>query len=208
MPPQLRAPITLDDLHDELLFTEARLEAEGLLPLGVVELAGLREEVLAAEAAQRGVRAAAVRARAKVAAADAGLDALVIDLARELLYAAGGDRSSPRFVRYFTEAPSALARLRAEKQSAAMAHWPAALAAEPEAALQALAPRAEAALAAAAEALADRRSAERARADLGLDVLGPLVDAANRLRRGVEAELEGHAVDAGLPPGWARSFFA
>jgi hypothetical protein len=208
MPPQLRAPLSLDDLHDELLFTEARLEAEGLLPLGVSDLAELRAEVEAAQAAQRQARGATVRANARVATADQELDALVALVAREVLYAVGGDRDHARFQRYFAEAPSALARLRAEKQSAAMAHWAAALAGEPEAALQALAPRVEAALATAAEALADRRAAERARADLGLDVLGPLVEAANRLRRGLSAELEAHAVEAGQPPGWARSFFA
>jgi len=208
MAPRVPDDITLDDLHDELLFTEARLEAAGLLPLALIELRALRAELDDAQRAQRGARAALIRANARVAHADLGLDALVAALARELLYAVHGDRGHARYLRYFTESPHLVARQRAEKQAATMAHWAAALAAEPEPALQALAPQVEAARAAAASALEARRAAERARADLSLDVVGPLRAAAERLRRGVEAELDGLAADADHPRGWSRTFFA
>jgi hypothetical protein len=102
---------------EELEFTEAALAAD---PDTGGLAAPFQEEIAAWEALYKKVREsrrASVRADAVVSVRDERLDELTAELGGHLYVAAGRDRSSPLFRRFFPAAPSELVRQPLRKQA-------------------------------------------------------------------------------------------
>lgn len=199
--------IALDELWSELLYSEVRAasnaHAQDLAP----HFAGLVKRTEETLLGQRKAWRAEIGAQAAVDAADDALDDNVGALASSLLRVAQEDRGSPRFVRYFPKAPSAVVRLGLESELDRVRGWPDSLKGEAEKELKALAKPFAQNVTDGETALRARDRAAGARADHRVREIVRLVDDANAVRQSICGELMQRAVEHRLPSDWAARFF-
>lgn len=191
----------------DVLFTESMLKAaqhHGKLHRAVRALVERWTDVDAARsAAEDGV----VRANARVAWVDLGLDRQVRAFANELLRDAGGNAEDKAFRAFFPEAPNEVVRLGLESEIERCARFGAvrekvALSKTAAAKLAAV----EEALTAGKAAVQARRDAFTARTGASLDVAS-WKEAANAARESVYIQLRAWALEHGEERGYADRFF-
>jgi len=100
------------------------------------------------------------------------------------------DTRSPRYLRYFSDTPSAIIRLGLESETARVRGWVDSLCREPEASLQALGARLRKAIEGADQVLERRRKAGAARSDHRVREIASLVDDVNSARRSLYGTLD------------------
>lgn len=202
---------SLDAVWTELVYTEARLlksrDAEDLRP-AIAELLARLDRV---RTGQYAVWRAEIVAEAGVAAADDDIDDDVTGIDRKLQAEIPGKaserRKSPRYKRYFREAPSATIRLGLQSELGKVATWPASLRTEPETSLQEAGVALEGHVTAGHAALTERTNAFGATADHRVREIVTLVDDVNGARRSIFGVLVQRATERGLPPDWPHRFF-
>jgi hypothetical protein len=202
----LSTEMSIDALKDDNDYTRARMthdrDAKDLAPQFEALSARIKETRLGQwDAWER-----EVLAQARVDAANAALDEVTTDYARDLLYVVR-DRESPRFRRYFAVAPNELVRLGLQSQIEKTRTWPALLAAETDATLSAYAERFRAAIEEGDAALEERRNAAAARATHRVEVILPLFDDVNAARQSLYGLLLQRGVERKRDRQWAASFF-
>jgi hypothetical protein len=197
----------MDAVWDELTYSEARMlkdkDASDLAPQMSAQIERLENVRTGQYAAWR----AEIVAQAGVDAADDGLDDTVDEISKELLSAAGGDRKSPRYARYFSTPPSLVIRLRLESEIKRVEGWPASLATEPEKGLNALGATLGADIGTGKEALQQRVDAAAARADHRVREIVALVDEVNAVRLSVYGILVQRVGPRKLARDWPNRFF-
>lgn len=202
---------SMDAVWSELVYTEARLlksrDAEDLRPA----IAALLTELDRIRAGQYAVWRAEIVAEAGVAAANDDIDDDVADIDRRLQGAIPGTaaerRKSPRYKRYFREAPSATIRLGLKSELEKVGTWPASLRTEPEAALQEAGVTLEGHVTVGRTALTERSNAAGATADHRVREIVSLIDDVNGARRSIFGVLVQRAAERGLPADWPHRFF-
>lgn len=203
----VRDDSALDSIWEEVVFTEARLlgddNAKELAP-PFSQLRDRSEEV-------RGGQLAAWReevvAQAAVKAADDRLDDWVHALDLALSTVLAGDRQSPRYRRYFTQAPSAIIRMRLESELGLVRGWADSLASEPEPVLQGLGADLRKLVEQGDVALEGRRKAAAARTDHRVRSISSLIDDINEARVSTYGALTKKAAELHLPRNWPDRFF-
>lgn len=158
--------------------------------------------------AERDARHAVDRADAVVTVCDQTLDEWTTQAGVIVFAAAGGDRSSPFFRRFFLVAPSSFVRfgLRKQCQQTLDALVPEMKKLDPSHPLAALAPSLEQASKAGLDALDKRGKAMSARGMVANDVR-EWKDGINRMRTRLHLELQRRAVEKGRGKDWADAFF-
>lgn len=203
----LRDSLSMDSLWEELVFTEARLLGDDHAKEFAPTMRQLMDRLERVRAGQLAAWREEIAAEAAVAEADDLLDDWVHALDVALLGILEQDTQSPRYRRYFSEAPSAIMRLRLESQIARVRPWGEALAGERDPALQALAARLRALLDRGTAALERRRRAAAARQEHRLRIIKPMIGDINDTRRALFGTLTRRAVDLHLPRPWPNRFF-
>ena len=203
---ELRDEESLENVWEELIYTEARRvhdpHAKDLVPV-VSKLAARRSQVREGqEAAWR----AEVVAQAGVDGADDTLDEIVSRISVTLLHAVG-DRTSPRFTRYFKNAPNIIIRMGLASEIEVVRGWPESLKGEAEKELKILGKDLADAIAVGDAALEERRRAAAARADHRVREIIPLIEDINAARLSLYAELTLRSGKHRLPRDWADRFF-
>lgn len=177
--------------HDEVLIhDEARLAANPRTKHLAPPFLLASERLSAVERHQRLCLYAVIRARALVAHWDNTTDSLNEEIARELLHIAKGDRTSPRYLRYYKHrSPHEISELGLANQLDATESWPQMLADEPEPVLVAFSAQYADCLTSGRAVLKARTDAEIALADHRTRHILPLVADLNTLREHTFAEL-------------------
>jgi hypothetical protein len=123
MPRKIPATITLDDAEDETLFTTSTIKADPdareLLPMTTAWL-GLIDS---ARAKDRAARQAQVEADAARVIANDRLDRACVQFGDELFLSVGKDRSSARWLQFFTVSVSKFVRQRLSTQVERVRGW-------------------------------------------------------------------------------------
>lgn len=203
----LRDSLSMDSLWEELVFTEARLLGDDNAKEFAPTMRQLMERLERARSGQLAAWREEIAAEAAVAEADDLLDDWVHALDVALLGILEQDTLSPRYRRYFSEAPSAIMRLRLEKQIARVRDWADSLAREPERPLQELGARLRTLMAKGNAALERRRRAGAVRQDHRVRTIKPMISDINDTRRALFGTLTKKAVDLHLPRPWPNRFF-
>jgi len=188
-------------------YTAARLDARAAHDGLAKPLRGLLARWVTIDEERREADDAVVDANALVAALDDELDTAVDAFINRLLYELHGDGAHPVFKAYFPEPPSEVLRLGLESEierTKKLFHVAEERKVSKEvsqllAAIAAVSKRGTAALAAREAAYATT-----SRVTLRIQTWK---ESANAARRGVDSVLEGHAVKAQLPRGYADRFF-
>jgi hypothetical protein len=202
----LTTDLSIDALKDENDYTRARLTFDADAKDLTAHVEALTARIKETRLGQWDVWEGEILAQARVDAANAALDDLTGDFARDLLYVVR-ERESPRFRRYFPVAPNEVIRLGLQSQLEKTRTWPAVLAAETDATLSAYAERFHAAIAEGDAALEARRQAATARATHRLDVILPLFDDVNAARQSLYGVLVQRGAERKRDRQWAASFF-
>jgi hypothetical protein len=203
----IRETESLEGIWEELTYTEARLMKDALAKDLAPTFATLIERWEKVDRGQLQVWRAEVQAQAEVDAVNDELDELTRELGATLLKVCRGERTSPRFVRYFRENVHAVVRMGLATQAEAMATWPESLASEPEPELTAMGAKLGDVLKGASNALRGRETAAARRSDQRVrEVLG-FVDDVNAARTSVYGALLQRAAKDGRSPAWAERFF-
>jgi hypothetical protein len=203
----LRDSLSMDSLWEELVFTEARLLGDDHAKEFSPTMRQLMDRLERVRAGQLSAWREEIAAEAGVAEADDLLDDWVHALDVALLGILEQDTLSPRYRRYFSEAPSSIMRLRLESQIARIRAWADSLASEPERALQELGTRLRALIVRGNVALERRRRAAAARQDHRVRTIKPMISDINDTRRALFGTLTKKAVDLHLPRPWPNRFF-
>lgn len=203
----LRYEDGLDTFWEELVYTEAQLEAEPLAHGLVKPVKGLIDRWESVGASRRSKWRAEIRAQADVDRADAKLDRAVVSVADDLLDAVGKDRNDPRFVRYFPVAPSAVVRMGLEAELKRVRTWPEALSDEPERALKEQAKPLAKIIAEGDAAIEARDAAMGDTANQRVREIVRFVDDANAVRLSVWNALLSIAMKEKLGKTWPDGFF-
>lgn len=199
--------LSLDTIEEEIVYTTARLRADDNAADAAPELDKLAAQVETVRKAQHAAWNAETAAQAAIDSADDALDDAVGQLSRDLLYAVGNDRRSPRFTRYFAEAPGHLLRLGLRSELERVKNWPQSLAGEKDAKLEADGKALAALVQRGEQALAARKTAAGARADQRVREVLPLVDDVNAARLSLYGLLAQRAAARDLPRDWPDRFF-
>lgn len=199
--------LSIDSYWDEVVFTEARLSGDEQAKEFAPPFKEMLPRLATAGDGQRVAWHEEVSAQAAVSAADDQLDDWVHGLAKELLRAVNDDRKSPRFGRYFSEAPSLIIRMGLESQLARVRGWTDSLAGEPEKELQDLGAKLRALVALGDQALERRRKAAAARSDHRVRSIVSLIDDINSARFSLYGSLTKKAAEQRLPRDWPDRFF-
>lgn len=203
----LRANDSLDSIWEDLVFTEARLSGDERtkdLAAAISELIARLDQV---RGGQLGVWRQEVAAQAAVAAVDDQLDDWVRALDTALLAVVAQDTQSPRYRRYFSISPSAIIRLRLERELTRVRAWADSLSTEPEPALQQLGAQLRTLVVLGDQALEQRRKATTSRADHRVRTITSLISDMNGVRMSIYSALTKKAADLRLPQDWANRFF-
>jgi len=203
----LRDSLSMDSLWEELVFTEARLLGDANAKEFCPTIRQLMDRLERVRAGQVAAWREEIAAEADVAAADDLLDDWVHALDVAMLGILEQDTHSPRYRRYFSDAPSSIMRLRLESQVAHLRSWADSLASEPERPLQDLGMRLRALLASGNAALERRRRAGATTQDHRVRNIKPMISDINDTRRALFGTLIKKAVDLHLPRPWANRFF-
>lgn len=203
----LRDSLSMDSLWEELVFTESRLLGDEHAKEFVPTVRQLVDRLERVRAGQLSAWRDEIAADAAVAEADDLLDDWVHALDVALLGILEQDTLSPRYRRYFSDAPSSIMRLRLESQIARVRPWIEALAIEPERRLQDLGLRLRGLVDKGNAALERRRRAAATRLSHRLCAIKPMIDDINGTRRALFGTLTKKAVDLHLPRPWPNRFF-
>jgi hypothetical protein len=203
----LRESLSMDSLWEELVFTEARLLGDDNAKEYSPTMRQLMDRLERVRAGQLSAWREEIAAEAAVAEADDLLDDWVHALDVALLGILEQDTLSPRYRRYFSEAPSAIMRLRLESQIARVRAWADSLASEPERSLQELGTRLRALMVKGNAALERRRRAAAVRQDHRVRTIKPMISDINDTRHALFGTLTKKAVDLHLPRPWPNRFF-
>lgn len=197
---------SLDEVWDILVWEEARLkmdkDAKDLAP----EVAEHVTRWKLVHDGQREAWRAEISAQAAVSAGDDDLDDTTTAIDRELLHVAG-ERSSPRYVRYFKKTRSDITRLGLESQLGVVREWPNSLKTEPEKGLQDLGARLAENVNAGDTAVGGRRTSAAATADHRVREIVRFIDDVNAARRTRYGVLIQRGESLGLAKDWPLRFF-
>ncbi|MFO0618402.1 MAG: hypothetical protein U0414_37760 [Polyangiaceae bacterium] len=158
------------------------------------------------EGGQREAWRAEIIAQAAVSAGADDLDDTTAAIDREFLHVAG-ERTSPRYVRYFKKTRSDITRLGLESQLDVVREWSPSLKTETEAELKDLGARLEANVAAGDTAVKDRRASAAATADHRVREIVRFIDDVNAARRTRYGVLIQRGESLGLAKDWPLRFF-
>jgi hypothetical protein len=197
----------MDSLWEELVFTEARLLGDENAKEFSPTIRQLMDRLERVRTGQVAAWREEIAAEAAVAEADDLLDDWVHALDVALLGILEQDTLSPRYRRYFSDAPSSIMRLRLESQIARVRCWAESLATEPERVLQDLGTRLRALMTKGNAALDRRRRAAAARQDHRVRNIKPMISDINDSRHALFGTLTKKAVDLHLPRPWPNRFF-
>lgn len=203
----LRDSLSMDSLWEELVFTEARLLGDDNAKEFAPTMRQLMERLERARSGQLAAWREEIAAEAAVAEADDLLDDWVHALDVALLGILEQDTLSPRYRRYFSEAPSSIMRLRLESQITRVRSWAESLASEPERVLQELGTRLRTLVVRGNAALERRRRAAALRQDHRARTIKPMISDINDTRHALFGTLMKKAVDLHLPRPWPNRFF-
>jgi hypothetical protein len=198
---------SLDTLSEELVYTETRLLVDDQAKEFAPPMSQLLVRLGEVRTGQVGAKYEEVAAQAAVTAVNDQLDDLVRGLAKELLRVVDDDIRSPRYLRYFSDAPSAIIRLGLESELGRVRGWVDSLSSEPETALQEFGARLRKVTESGDQVLDRRRKAEAARSDHRVRSITALVEDINNARRSLYGVLTKKAADNRLPRDWADRFF-
>lgn len=190
--------------HDEVLAHDcAKLAADRKTRAYAPAFKAMSERLRSVEANQRTLLFAVITEQALASYWGDELDTITRELGIEALVVARNDRESPRFTRYFkNHSPSEVEHLGLESHLEHIRIWSQLLREEPEATLQAFAPRFDECTHEGLAALSRLALARAARDTQRAQEILPLVADINTLRTNTHADL----VKIGGKR-WARSFF-
>lgn len=198
---------SLDQIWEELVYTEARFLGDPLTKDLAAAHAALLTQHESVRAGQRAVWRGEITAQAAVDAANARLDTTTGAFGAKLLGIVSGRRDHPRFKRYLPEGVYAVQKLALARQVERIRTWPESLRGEPEGELQAFAAQFEARIAEGTAALQARAQAEAARADQRVREIIPFIDDVNAARLSALGRLLQRTVKHDLERDWAEGFF-
>jgi hypothetical protein len=123
MPRQIPPTITLDDAEDEVLFTTATIKADPDAKEFLPMTSGWLALIDSARARDRAARQAQAEADAARVIGNDRLDRACVQFADELFLAVGKDRSSARWLQFFTQSVSKFVRQRLSTQVERVRGW-------------------------------------------------------------------------------------
>jgi hypothetical protein len=202
MPRKITEKMSLEEIEDEILYTEAALaadpDAEDLLKITEGWLAlldGVRER-------DRGLRRSIAGSDAKRVIADSRLDRACTSFGNELLFVLGKDTDSPRYKQFFDLPVSRFVRMSLPRQIARVRSW---LSSE-DAVFQKHKPDIAQWVGRADEALVATRALGLRRGETAI-AREELAEGLTRERDGLEAALGARARERNLGRDWPKSFF-
>lgn len=203
----IRHDEAISTLRRELVYTAARLKADGRAKELAAQLSPLVTRSAEVAAAQLAAWDAEEEAAAQIDAADDALDDAVDAVDRALLHVERGERGSTRHRRYFAHPRNEIVRLGIENELARVREWPASLANEPEAELKQAGQALAAAVVDGESAVRARAEAAAARADHRVREIARFIDDVNAVRRSLYGLLVQRGAEAKLPADWPNRFF-
>ncbi len=199
--------LSADDVYDDLVTTEAALGAD----LNAAEFVpSIAELIDTWEAVTKTLRQSARKeaaAKAISALRDAELDDVVIDFSDELIRVVGKDRSSPRFKRYFKQAPTRFIRIARMVEATTVQSWVPSVKTEPEKSLAEFAEPLQDASGESINAINAAAAAAGERASDRVRVWDSFVKRADSVRAGLYADLVKRGQEVKRPKDWADRFF-
>ena len=201
---------TLGDAEESSIFTVAALEASPHDAIGSLAgaLTALLSTVDAIEAGQRKARHAAIRAGARVRAADGFADDEVREFVKDVLAAVRQDRAAPLYLAFFQSAPTALIALSLAPEIEEIERWVAVLAEKstPAELKKAWAKRWQDVVDHGRAALEERKAATAAGVEASSKATR-WIERADRARRAIDGALTSYAAEHDLPRDFDDRFF-
>ena len=197
----------LDAARDEIIYTDARLQADPLTKDLSADHSALVARTDTARAAQKDHHRTETVAQAGVDHVNDQLDDFIEVFSADLAHAERGDKQSARYQRYLADTVSGLEHLGLEGKVKKVESWSQSLAGESEQALQDQGTALAALLTVAKAALAARAAAKTARADHhARDIAGLLTDL-NAARQSLSGELTKRGAAQKKSKKWPLRFF-
>lgn len=204
-PRLLDSRYSLDTLHEEVVYTLARLQADTLATDLATRFDTHGKTIAAAIQRELGFASAEVKAQACVDRLQGEMRSNIETFALDLLRLILGDRSDRRYTQLFRVSPSVLARKALTSQVAMVGTWPTVLAGDPG--LAVWAPVFTQLLDAANQAIAKRSAAATERATWRSRERESMFAAVNAARQEVYGALCQRTSQKGQPRTWPDGFF-
>lgn len=198
---------SLDEVWEDLVYTDARGSQDPNAADLISPITGLLPRLDGVRVGQYGVWRAEIVAQASVAAADDTLDDTVDAIDDGVQRVVDRDRKAVRYTRYFTAAPSLIARMALESELGKVRGWVPSLKSEPETELRHLGDRLETNVTAGDAAVQGRIDAASKRADHRVREIVRLIDDVNAARLALYGLLVTRASERNLPKNWPNRFF-
>jgi hypothetical protein len=197
----------LKGIHEELVYTEARLLARPETKDLAQSITDLIARCAVVQADQLEAQRQETIAEAMVDSADDELDDEVDAIALDVAYACGGDKQSGRYKRYFPDSVSAVTKLGLDSETKKVTPWVMWLGAETEPKLKDHGTRLTSVLADARAALSTRVAAASKRSNHHANDLQNFVDDVNAARLSILGELTKRQATFKKSSDWATRFF-
>lgn len=204
---ELKYTESLDSIHEELLYSHARLEVDEATREYANAFGELLVNAYDVKTQQQQNWDNEVRAQAAVDYWDEQLDTFVDTLANDLLHLHKQNRDHPRFARYFKNAPHAVRRMALEAELAEVATWAESLAGEPEDILKAHSETLKKLVESGQKAVNTRTETQGKTQNQRVQGINLFIDQCNQTRNRTHAALTLKGSDLGKPKTWADGFF-